>query len=302
MENTNKIDVSKGDPIAQLVINRTVNCSYLISFIFFFIGIIPIILFYLTKSINFSSENILPIEDFGYFNIFLLSTPTLILIISLYFSKFPIVINQLKENKILMICEKEWNKFINKSNNNYSNKIALLIPYFIGILGIIFALSAYIYKYNDNWYSIYIQGKFNYISIFVIICCFLFYYSASFLIVKIIISYINLKIVFSKEVKIQPLHPDQCGGLNPLGELSKTLNIGTFLFGIIVFLGIIINKELYNLPINNKVNFIMVFAYIFSAFVVFFIPLYAAHKSMRNSKLRILSIINESFKRKMKKL
>lgn len=93
-------------------------------------------------------------------------------------------------------------------------------------------------------------------------------------------------------VKINPLHPDRCGGLRPLSDYSLNTTYLIAFFGVLV--GVIILSTISNNQSNWHV-YLLIPLYMILSVTCFFGPLWTAHSSMKNSKEELLNKIAEQF-------
>ncbi len=96
---------------------------------------------------------------------------------------------------------------------------------------------------------------------------------------------------FKNEVLLQPLHPDGCGGLRSLGDISLSINS---LVGIVaVYLSVIAFSDFS--PLQNPIFFVVVICYGLIATYLFFVPLAGAHDLMDRKKSEVLHALNREF-------
>ena len=97
--------------------------------------------------------------------------------------------------------------------------------------------------------------------------------------------------VFDHDVLLQPLHPDGCGGLKPLGDISKALNFFVSLIGLYLSVVAIVGRT----PIGHPLFAPAVVAFIVLAVYLFFAPLWKAHDRMAAEKERVLHALSQEF-------
>ncbi len=86
-------------------------------------------------------------------------------------------------------------------------------------------------------------------------------------------------------VRIEPLHPDGCCGLKPIGNVAMLLNMTLFMLGLYVSLKVIDRLVVQQAPLSADIgNPIMLGAYVIVAPLLFFLPLSAAHRRMKEAK------------------
>jgi hypothetical protein len=192
-----------------------------------------------------------------------------------------------------------WNEYKLSINLIFRKPVFFWTPYFVSIIVTIFLVLFYGYRANSIpvWYSPKVQGGIHLAAFIQIPVYLITYYTFSLCLVSIISIYLALKKLFTySRVSVQPLHPDNCGGLAPLGALSRKLNIGILLIGIIAGINIYKNSCMTgNDQLFTQFTILVIIIYIACAFIVFFLPLYAAHESMKTAKYEEIERINNYF-------
>lgn len=121
-------------------------------------------------------------------------------------------------------------------------------------------------------------------------------YMGSMLILTLITNIWALHYTFAqKHLKVNPLHPDRCGGLRPLSQYSLKTAYLAAVFGILV--GLIEYQYITQnrtLSLNSPVH-LLVLLHIALSLACFFGPLLAAHTGMQEAKERLLSTIAHQF-------
>lgn len=195
--------------------------------------------------------------------------------------------------------EEKWNKYKLSINLIFRKPIFFWTPYLVSVFVTVFLVSFYIYRANSYpvWYSPSVQGRIQLAAVIQIPVYLITYYAFSLCFVNIVSIYLALKKLFTySRVFVQPLHPDNCGGLAPLGTLSRKLNLGILLIGIIVGINIYKNSCMAESDdLFTPFTILIILIYIASAFIVFFLPLYAAHESMKTAKYEEIGRINTYF-------
>lgn len=99
-------------------------------------------------------------------------------------------------------------------------------------------------------------------------------------------------------IYVRPLHPDRAGGLSPLGTFSLRLSYAITLIGFILVLTSITRYYVTTRQFGFAPEIELIAGlvlYLSLAPVVFFAPLSAAHRSMREAKENLLLKIDETF-------
>lgn len=117
-------------------------------------------------------------------------------------------------------------------------------------------------------------------------------YMSSILVLNLITNIkIFYKVLESKSLKVNPLHPDRCGGLKSLSDYSlKTAYL-------VAVLGIWVGVIEYQVIGKQGYWFVhlIIPLYIFVSMMCFFGPLWTAHRSMKKSKEELLNQIARQF-------
>lgn len=294
-----QIELGEKDSIFKFILSLSLKKFICIIAISFVVGLIPILVAIFNGNfLKQENDNIVNVlEDFGNLALYLIGLPSLLIIVYSYFKEFPKTIAYLREHQIVFMEDVIWEDFIKWATNLFSKWIFTILPYLISFVITLVVFISFSLMRNDLWYSLKLDGEFNYSSILMVPVIWLTFYFLSASVFKIIAVYLVLKKLFNENsIDIQPLHPDLCGGLAVLGKLSKSLNFGIFLWGAIVFLNVY--QHIYGFYSNEK-NYLIValiiIGYIFAAYVVFFIPLKAVHSSMKSAKDSNILLINENF-------
>ena len=99
-------------------------------------------------------------------------------------------------------------------------------------------------------------------------------------------------------VYVRPLHPDRAGGLSPIGKFSLALSYAVTLVGLLVVTTPITRNYLaygrFRFRWTND-TLVALGAYVIAAPIVFFAPLSATHRAMKNAKRQLLLQIAQRF-------
>ena len=267
----------------------------------FVITVIPFIVSIEDGNFINSSLGVDALHDYGNIMLYVFCLPITLLSISLYFNRFPKVMNSLQKDGIIIVDSDEWEDYIEKSNKSFSNKKLLLIPTITSLVVTVLLVLIYMYPAKDCWYCL---KHFYLAALLQIVVYLITYFVFSLAIVLIFNSYKVLKGIFEElHISVQALHPDNCGGLASLGKLSKALNLSILFFGFTAATNIYQNTILFVRTADSKETLIIqvifqiviVLFYLINAYIVFFIPLKAAHKSMKSAKFNEIDKINKYF-------
>lgn len=232
-------------------------------------------------------------HDLGYWNIFVLAFPSVLLVINLYLGSLPRTLLRLATSSTFEVTREKWNEFAVAANKIYGGRAIAWIPWLAGAgfwvmpVQLILAHKSWHRPPECAWPTIAVLSSLPFV--------FLFVYGISTAILRVGATYFVLKRFFQMPANISPLHPDRCGGLGPLGSLSVRLNVSMLGFGLVSLIGVVSNVKVLGLPILHAWNVMLVAAYLGAALIVFFLPLQAAHRRMLEAKYRTLESIHQRF-------
>ena len=102
---------------------------------------------------------------------------------------------------------------------------------------------------------------------------------------------IEIRRLFRYPVNPQPLHPDGCGGLLPLGRISIALNYFVSLIAVYIGVEAVGQKA----PVDHPLFIPVIVTFALVAVPLFFAPLAKAHKAMSDQRTQILQVLNDEF-------
>ncbi len=195
------------------------------------------------------------------------------------------LIHYLEKTDIVDISEAEINSVIVSYQQKWRKFFALGIAIAFGIW--YFSLQKNVYNWTGSDGGLpALTGTINGVAIF---------YSGTILVFTLITNVQVLhKLLGSKQLKINPLHPDRCGGLSPLSEYSLKTAYLVAIFGMMITL---CNYQFITQGIAEKYWYfnLIIVIYIPLSLICFFGPLLAARKGMKNAKEELLSEIAKQF-------
>lgn len=233
------------------------------------------------------------IHDLGYF-VLVFFILFFVIFIPYYFNDFSKAITLLGEKKILNINDPSYKNTLDYSNALFSNKLVTILPYLLAILFTIFGCITFYFAGLDYWDSSAGFQKVSLSTILVLLPRLLFAYFIAAFLLRLLLIYFVLKKLINENIDIQPLHPDNCGGLSPLGKFSVKISLAGFGIGIPLMFNIIwdINK---GLSMFGYVEMSTILIYIFALTIVFFLPLLGARDGMLKAKRKEIIIISEQY-------
>ncbi len=289
------LDVGGNDPIARFLFDLKTWQTCLVAALGVVLGFLPGVVSYLEGTF-FDSEamKLCFSNDYGYFDK-VLALFALLLLAPLYFSELPRTLLKLNISSTFNLDSKEWKVFVGQANKRFNKFLLLLIPYVSAILMTGILIYSYMLNKEGQWQGISISLKSRWAGFSTIGITLLLYYLLALVVMRVIVVYWILKDFFKYKPIIQPLHPDNCGGLSPLGKLSMKLNIGVFIFGIVFLIAVYVNVTVHHKPILHHLNIAAFVAYISVSSVMFFLPLFSAHNAMKNSKHKTIQKISDRY-------
>jgi len=245
---------------------------------------------------NFANPELKPdvIGDLGYWNQYAFALPVAILLISMYFGRLPRTIAELTASKAIQMVRSDWNRYCEEANAIFSRRSVRWLPYLTGTLISLALVWIWLIGERGTWFSLrdgHLAG------LLLLPQYFLLYFVIAFMVTRVVATYFVLRRFFAFPLNIQPLHPDGCGGLAPLGRLSMQLNLGVFLFGFVAALGVYSVSFVYEIPLLDPRNIVIFIGYFIAAAILFFLPPLPSSRHMRKAKLGALLKISDSFNR-----
>lgn len=293
METKIKITPGYGNRVASHIMSLTGIKIFYALLISIIIVLIPVLLTFYDGNF-YNPELTLDIKrDWPNLLFYIVGFPTMLLTTVLYANKLPHVIKQLKRNEIINTNAKEWNRFKQNANEIYSKWYYTNGPHIIALTITIVLIYVFRNPKNEIWYSLETDNFFYTAGWAQIIVYYVTFYTFSLGLLNIFASYKVLTVLFSSnKLNVQPLHPDKCGGLAPLGALSRTLIYWIILIGIIVALNVWNNYYVLNRHFDDPLQLSIIFGYLVMAYIIFFLPMHAAHKPMKKAKEEELTLIH----------
>ena len=268
-----------------------------ILFLIISISLLPIIASIFKGSFINYNLNVDAFHDLGYHTQFFLLLPFFVFFLPYYFNGLQKAIDSLVKTKVLKISSSDYTEVIKFSNSLFSYWIVTYLPFIITIGFSIYGILNYFLAGYKNWNSVSNINDFNIINVLAILPMLPFYYFITAIILRIGLTYFVIKKILNKNVDIQPLHPDNCGGLSPLGKFSLKASSAGIGVGIPVMILIIFNTYHNNFALFGFYNVMNILTYIVALTVVFFLPLLGARNSMLQAKQEELERISNLFQK-----
>ncbi|MDY0354895.1 MAG: hypothetical protein RBR19_03375 [Sedimentisphaerales bacterium] len=297
------LDPGKGDSLAAVLMGLSGWQTTLLALGLLILGLVPVAIAACEGDFLNPELTLDAFHDIGYWNQFVIGLPGIFILLAMYFGRLPNTVLELMSSNTFVVSDEEYATFKKDAEAIYAHPVIVVCPYAVSVGVMVLCLCFYTFGQDKMWYSVSLSSDRDTLRWLATIAGFfvtrllgfLFYYALPLAIVRIIATFFVLRKFFRFPVSVQPLHPDACGGLSPLGALSRRLNRGTFFFGIISVLGVISNIRDYSLSLIHPIALAIILAYIVAAFIAFFLPLFAAHRRMKDAKYETVSTINQRF-------
>jgi hypothetical protein len=295
MDKTRKLHPAGNDYIIKQLLEYGWRRAFIVFGIILLFAVLPVVLSLFSGTFNNNQLNIDAVSDYSYFAMYFILLPFFVIFIPIYLHGLEEAINTLRGSSIIRLSEEDYEIVIRYSNNLFGNKAVTLSPYLIAILLTIFTTINYNLAGHNNWDSSSLQDI-SFISLLAIFIKYLFYFFFFALLLRIVLTYFVINKFLNGNVDVQPLNPDNCGGLSPLGEFA--LRISWAGIGIGIPLVILIYANYYNkIPQYELYNTMNIISYVIAMTIVFFLPLLGARKSMLQAKNYELKKINDIFQK-----
>lgn len=210
-----------------------------------------------------------------------------------FYTLFEKVIYKLYINNVLNLEFDDFNKKMSDWANFFNNNFIFIITYIItGI--VVFIAIRYKFLNIDSWDRLSEDGFLTYTSISTIPLNIFSLYILTQFAIRVSLCYFFINDLI-KNIRVHTLHPDNCGGLGAIGELSMNMNIIIFLSGLLVAGQIYSCVYILELPIFNIGTIITIIAYLFISILMAFTPIFITHGSMTKAKNEVLNLVNFEF-------
>lgn len=205
-----------------------------------------------------------------------------------FYAQAEITFERLYADGVVQAPLQEYNEFLEKLHRRYNSAGLHLLT-----LGLAVAVFGYMTFENErdrvvSWLDLDMGIGAIYHQVFGLIG----WYASQLVLLKAVITARALQSVFRWRVNIQPLHPDGCGGLRMITNISVTIALFTAVMGLAVVLFILSNTILSGKPPATTPVLIAVALEAITP-LIFFTCLYSAHRVMREDKESLLRQINQ---------
>jgi hypothetical protein len=295
----------RGDPFTYLLVGKMNASVWVAALVFAFLVNIPIMLLALRNNALFSHANTIGLlQDFGWWINQILVVPATIIFFFWMPDGINTVLLRLKENRVIRSPKDNKNnldEYISDFDRIYSNWIWFIVVTVVITIYTIFVVAPVEQLFN-SWQT---TGKT--IFWYTIINWNLVWILVALIVVRVIITITWFNKLFKQfEIDLKILHPDNAGGLSPLGSFSVAIGYLIGIFGLSVVISglmqsFMISGEFSGITLNAPVIFETI-AYIVLAPYAFFAPIGAAHSAMKKKKRNMALRISAQYERDFKRL
>ena len=214
-----------------------------------------------------------------------LVAPVGIFILLMLYKKLNRLFIVLKQRHILKESDETLLELKNKIQRIYQCKAVTVFSLAVSV-----SINIYIaFNKSNEW-----NGAFGgitawYFRFFVIIN---FYY-IWLILYKCVVTVVLMRKIFSMKFRLDPIHPDNCGGLRPIGELALSLNYFAGL--ILLYMLVLVFLDPYSKA--NSMFYFGFFIVVIINFIILFLGLSKAHDKMKMEKEIFLNYLHKSFQK-----
>lgn len=250
------------------------------------------------------------IHDYLHLSWIPLGIPLMFMLLSSYFRLLPKVILRICLNDVVALNNANYSEFVTFANKLYNSKKLFFIPLAVGALfaginalffQILFDGNTWQANEQSAWYGT-VAGCLDKIFVGVLI------FFVATISLRLWTTFKILRKFFEYPTNIQPLHPDNCGGLAPLGTLSISLNIGVFFFGFVLIAVYYVMMSNYSAGSGAELATVILpivigtVMYPLLSTIVVFLPLYSTHRIMKEARYRFLDDLSMQHSKLVRKI
>ena len=234
--------------------------------------------------------------DIGNHLIFFGTMPFLIVVSILYYRKFYATVHALAENGVLVPNDLGLGASVASWNRVVDSRWLTGVIFTATVAVCVISEMTFSFTRSNSWHWPAWSPRPSFASFLEWPALFVVNYLIAQLVVRVIISFRFVRRLFrDSTVIVQPLHPDRCGGLGPIGSLAMFLNGVVLVTGLMVAGGLYGNIYIMKTGVLAPVNILLVLAYLGMSAAVVFTPIWAAHRKMRDERHKMLAQLNSRF-------
>jgi hypothetical protein len=290
MSSKSQLHPAGKDFVIKQLLNYSWRRVYFILGVIFFLSFLPIVISFIEGDFINKNLTIDAYRDISYHVMFILLLPFYIFFLRYYLTGLENAIDSLRNSNILKIDVIEYNNAVKYSNNFFASWFVTLLPFFLATIFLIDSIFNYNLKALNTWNSTSLEGI-NLLCIINIFNTFLFFYFFFALLIRMSLIYFIIKKFLYGNLNVQPLHPDNCGGLSPISKFALKISWAGIFGGIAVLL-LMYGNYRNNIPHYQLTNVMNLVSYIIAMTIAFFLPLFGARESMLRKRYDEMNSIN----------
>lgn len=235
------------------------------------------------------------IHDLGYIAEYILFLPFLMWFSRYYLGGIGKACKTLYDSNVVIASEEEQTKFVTTANEYFAKHEVTFLPYLVALLPTAYVVVTYLLGQHNGWNSPVPPSSISLAAILSFVPTFIFFSLLLTYVARVVVVYFVVRRLLLGELHIQPLHPDHCGGMAPLGEFSLRVTKAGIVVGFICLLGIDANMSLNSYPLIHHTNVAIIGGYVVGLAILFFLPLLPARTAMCQARDRVLTEISCHF-------
>jgi hypothetical protein len=270
--------------------------------LFFFLINIPLIVVAMIQQTLFTSHGRLGLfHDFGWWELSIIAFNATFYVFLWLPDGITETITGLIRNKTLIFKENGLDNYIQDFYRIYSGKLWSLIPLCTAIPYVLF-MYVPAQRNFQTWQT---ENDFSFWFV-IFIWSLMFFMGITLLTRGVIVIYWLNKLFKQYDIDVRVLHPDNAGGLAPLGKFSAAIGYVIAIYAISGVIGSIsesiITSQSYFEVIKQPFVLLAYLFYCVMAPVVFFAPLSVAHLAMKRAKDDFITQVSDQFEIEMSKI
>ena len=262
------------------------NMAFFIPFIYF-ISVVLLLLSSLYCGTLVSTSNQQGyLQDIGALvGVGLVGLPFLALYMIYFIDNIPKLLINIVESPSIKITREERKLLLLKYEKRVNSKLnnLIIIPAFFANFVWIFALInsdnlSFVTRIGESGKQVLMFDGYIYIFVMTV-----FFYTIGITVINLISTILLIKNLSKNcEVEINPLHPDNCGGLSSIGKLGYVNSLPIIIIGVGI-VTILINDVFYlNIGIFTFYHIAIVGVYLLASVIFFFLPFMYYHMAQRS--------------------
>ncbi len=289
--------------IVTSILRRRLKLDPLLATILFFCLVnIPLVMIAIFRHTLFTSQARLGLlNDFGWWELSIIAFSATFYVFLWLPDGISETITGLIRNKTIIVKNAGIDNYIREFYRAYARKVWLLIPLSTAVPYVVF-MYVPAQRNFQTWQT---ENAFSFW--FVILAWLLMFFMGITLLTRgvVVIYWLN-KLFQQYDVDVRVLHPDNAGGLAPLGRFSAAIGYVIAIYAISGVVGSvsesIITSQSYLEVVKQPFVLLAYLFYCVMAPVVFFAPLGVAHSAMKRAKDEFMTQVSDQFEVEMSKI